>query len=60
MPLLVIPVIAFIAFALPPYLTLDESRSRIPPPPGVPAYYPLLVTHVVFASVAMATACLQI
>jgi uncharacterized membrane protein len=52
--------LAFIAFALPPYLTLDAARSRVPPPPGVPAYYPLLVAHVVFASVAMGTAIVQI
>jgi uncharacterized membrane protein YozB (DUF420 family) len=52
--------LAFIAFALPPYLTLDTAKSRIPPPPGVPAYFPLLVAHVVFASVAIATAIVQI
>lgn len=52
--------LAFIALALPPYLTLDATRSRIPPPPGVPAYYPLLVAHVVFASLAMAAAIVQI
>lgn len=52
--------LAFIAFALPPYLSLDVSRSRIPPPPAFPAYYPLLVMHVTLASIAMATACLQI
>lgn len=52
--------VAFIAFALPPYLTFDVSRSRIPPPPAFPAYYPLLVAHVLFGSVAMAAACLQI
>ena len=57
---LVLVALAFIAFALPPYLSLDVSRSRIPPPAGFPAYYPLLVGHVIFASVAMATACLQI
>jgi uncharacterized membrane protein YozB (DUF420 family) len=58
--LLVIIAIAFMAFALPPYLTLDPSRSRIPVPPDVQAYYPLLVAHVVFASIAMLSACLQI
>ena len=57
---LAIVALAFIAFALPPYLSLDPARSRIPPPAGVPAYYPLLVAHVVFASVAMATACVQL
>ena len=52
--------LAFIAFALPPYLSLDVSRSRIPPPTGISAYYPLLVAHVVFASLAMVTAIVQI
>lgn len=52
--------LAFIAFALPPYLSLDPGRSRIPPPPGLRAYYPLLVLHVSFASVAMVLAPLQI
>ena len=56
---LAVAALAFIAFALPPYLSLDPARSRIPPPAGVPAYYPLLVVHVVFASIAMATACVQ-
>ena len=27
--------VAFIAFALPPYLTFDPTRSRIPPPADV-------------------------
>jgi uncharacterized membrane protein len=58
--LLVLLALAFIAFALPPYLTLDPGRSRIPAPAGVPAYYPLLATHVVFASIAMLAACAQI
>lgn len=58
--LLVLVVVAFIGFSLPPYLTLDPARSRIAPPPDLPAYYPLLVAHVLFASVAMLTACLQV
>jgi uncharacterized membrane protein len=58
--LLVLLVIAFIAFSVPPYLTLDPGRSRIPPPPDLPAYYPLLAGHVIFASIAMLTVCLQI
>lgn len=52
--------IAFIAYSLPPYLTLDPSRSRIVPPPGVTGYYATLVAHVVFGSIAMITACLQV
>lgn len=51
--------LAFVAFALTPYLTLDPSRSRIPVPAGFPPYYPALVAHTVFGSVAMLTCCLQ-
>lgn len=57
---LVVLAVAFIAFSLPPYLTLDPSRSRIPPPADFAAYYPLLVAHVLFGSVAMLTCCFQI
>lgn len=58
--LLIIIAIAFIAFSLPPYLTLDPGRSRIPPPEGIAFYYPLLVSHVLFATVAMLTCCVLI
>jgi hypothetical protein len=58
-PLAVIA-IAFVAYAVPPYLTLDPSQSRIPPPEGFAAYYPLLVAHVLFGSVALLTCCVQI
>ena len=53
-------VTAFVAFSLPPYLTLDPARSRVPISPGSGAYYPMLVAHVVFGSVAILAACLQI
>jgi uncharacterized membrane protein YozB (DUF420 family) len=53
-------VLVFVGFSVPPYLSLDASRSRIPPPDGVPSYFPLLVAHVVFGSVAMLTCCIQI
>ncbi|MBP2185557.1 DUF2306 domain-containing protein [Amycolatopsis magusensis] len=58
-PLLLV-VAAFLAFSVPPYLTLDPSLSRLEPPPGNDLYYPLLVAHVVFGTVAMVTACFQI
>jgi uncharacterized membrane protein YozB (DUF420 family) len=51
---------AFLAFSVPPYLTLDPSLSRLPTPPGNDIYYPLLVAHVLFGTVAMVTACFQI
>ena len=58
-PLLLV-VAAFLAFSVPPYLTLDSSLSRLAPPEGNHIYYPLLVAHVLFGTVAMATACFQI
>jgi uncharacterized membrane protein YozB (DUF420 family) len=50
-PLLVLT-FAFVAFSLPPYLTLDPTRSRVPDP-GFTPYYPLLVAHVVCGSIAI-------
>ena len=58
-PLLLV-VAAFLAFSLPPYLTFDPTRSRVPVGGAVGAYYPLLVAHVIFGSIALLTACLQI
>lgn len=52
--------LAFIAFSIPPYLTLDPARSRVPQPPAFPQHYPLLVAHVLFGSIAMVTCCVQI
>lgn len=52
--------VAFVAFSVPPYLTLDPSRSRIPPPADFTLYYPLLVAHVLFGSVAMLTSWVQV
>jgi uncharacterized membrane protein YozB (DUF420 family) len=53
-------IVAFVAFSLPPYLTLDPSRSRVPTPPEFPLHYPLLVLHVIFGSIAMACVVFQI
>jgi uncharacterized membrane protein YozB (DUF420 family) len=50
----------FLVLSVPRYLTLDPSLSRLEPPEGDPIYYPLLVAHVVFGSVAMITCCFQI
>ena len=51
---------AFLAFSVPPYLTFDPANSRLEVPEGNDLYYPLLVAHVLFGTVAMATACFQI
>ena len=58
-PLLLVAA-AFLAFSVPPYLTFDPGRSRLPPPEGNAVYYPALVAHVLFGTVAMVTACFQI
>jgi len=58
-PLLLVAA-AFLAFSVPPYLTFDPAQSRLRPPDGNAAYYPALVAHVLFGTVAMVTACFQI
>ena len=58
-PLAVLTV-SFVAYVLPPYLTLDPAQSRLQPLPAFPGYYPLLVTHIFLGSVVLLTACLQV
>jgi uncharacterized membrane protein YozB (DUF420 family) len=53
-------VVAFLAFSLPPYLTLDPALSRVPRPADHPWHFPVLVAHVVFGSVAILTCVLQV
>src|SRR6476619_5087650 len=52
---LAVVVVAFLAYSLPPYVT---GGTRVPATFGL--HYPLLVAHVMFASVAMVTAVPQI
>jgi uncharacterized membrane protein len=54
-PALAVLVAAFLAYSLPPYFT---GGTRVPATFGL--HYPLLVAHVMFASVAMVTAVAQI
>ncbi|MFG2041026.1 DUF2306 domain-containing protein [Dactylosporangium sp. NPDC048998] len=58
-PLLLVAV-AFVVYALPPYLTFDPNRSRLPVPQSHPQYYPLLVAHIIFGSVALLAGCFQV
>jgi uncharacterized membrane protein YozB (DUF420 family) len=58
-PLALLTVI-FIAYAVPPYLTLDPAQARTQPMPPDASYYPLLVTHIFLGSVALLAACLQV
>jgi hypothetical protein len=57
---LAVVALMFVAFSLPPYLTLDPARSRVPQPDGFDLHYPLLVAHVVFGSIALLTCWLQV
>jgi uncharacterized membrane protein YozB (DUF420 family) len=54
-PTLAVVVIAFLAYSLPPYFT---GGTRVPA--TFPLHYPLLVAHVMLASVAMVCAVAQI
>ena len=50
-PALAVVVVAFLAYSLPPYFT---GGTRVPATFAL--HYPMLVAHVMFASVAMVTA----
>ena len=52
--------VVFLVLELPAYLGLDPARSRIPVRDDYPLHYPLLWAHIMFGSVALLTACLQI
>jgi hypothetical protein len=52
--------VGFLAFSLPPYLGLDPSQARLPVPVQFPWFYPALVAHIGFGSVALIAGTLQI
>ncbi|MEX5721697.1 DUF2306 domain-containing protein [Geodermatophilus maliterrae] len=60
LPLLVLLVAAFLLVSLPRYLSLDPAQSLVPVNEGAPLHYPMVVAHVLFGSVALVTACLQL
>jgi uncharacterized membrane protein YozB (DUF420 family) len=51
-------VTAFLVLSLPPYLTVDPARSRVPSTFGL--HYPLLIAHIALATVAMVVALVQL
>lgn len=59
LPLTVL-VLGFLAYALPPYLSLDPGRSRSHLNAAFPPHYPMLELHIAFGTVAIATVCLQL
>lgn len=57
---LVMIVVAFLTYELPPYLALDPHRARIPHlHMNVSWHYPSLVGHIMFGTIALVTVCLQ-
>ncbi len=52
--------VLFLAFALPPYLGLDPAAARLPLPADAPWFYPALVAHIGFGSIALLAAVLQV
>ncbi|MFE5322190.1 DUF2306 domain-containing protein [Paenibacillus sp. NPDC056579] len=48
-----------VCFAILPYLTLDPSLSRVELNPAIPLHYPLLITHIGFAFIAVIIGWLQ-
>ncbi|MFJ7212135.1 DUF2306 domain-containing protein [Amycolatopsis sp. NPDC098790] len=53
-------VAAFLAYSVPPYLTLDPAQSRVPAPPGFAAHYGFLVGHILFGTIAIVGVILQV
>jgi predicted membrane protein DUF2306 len=52
--------VLFLAYALPPYLGLDPTAARFAVPEAAPWFYPALVAHIGFGSIALLTASLQV
>jgi hypothetical protein len=50
----------FIFMFVPAYVTFDPTKSRIPLNEGFGMHYPFLVVHIMFGTVAMATAPFQL
>jgi uncharacterized membrane protein YozB (DUF420 family) len=57
---LALVVAVFLAYSVPPYLTLDPAQSRVPAPPGFAAHYWLLGAHITFGTIAIVGVILQI
>ncbi|WP_248965392.1 DUF2306 domain-containing protein [Sphaerisporangium perillae] len=58
----IIPLMAIVAiylvYQVSPYV--PESKAPVPPHDGFPAYYPLLVVHMVAGTLAIVAACFQV
>lgn len=52
--------LAFLYFQVEPFVGTPEALAPVPPHGDFPAYYSLLITHIVFGTVSMLTVCLQV
>ncbi|WP_208544415.1 DUF2306 domain-containing protein [Saccharomonospora piscinae] len=57
---LALVVLGFLFFQLSPFRELNEATAPIPPHDGFPAYFPILLTHMFFGTIAMITVVLQL
>ncbi|MEV6880095.1 DUF2306 domain-containing protein [Amycolatopsis sp. NPDC051128] len=57
---LALVVAVFLAYSVPPYLTLDPAQSRVPAPAGFAAHYWFLVAHITFGTIAIVGVILQV
>lgn len=58
--LLALFVAAFLVDVLHPYLTLNPAEARIVLRKDVPLHYPILIAHILFGTIALVTAVLQL
>ncbi|GAB3473526.1 DUF2306 domain-containing protein [Amycolatopsis cihanbeyliensis] len=57
---LALVVLAFLVYQLSPFRELNEETAPLPPHDGFPLYFPLLLIHMFFGTVAMITVVLQL
>lgn len=57
---LVLVVAGYLVYQVSPFAGLDEGTAPTPPHQGFPAYYPLLMVHILCGILAMTTVCLQV
>ncbi|WP_156755334.1 DUF2306 domain-containing protein [Actinokineospora pegani] len=53
-------VLIFLATTLPNYLSFDPAQARLPPVEDFPPHYPLLVAHILAATIAMVAGFCQV
>lgn len=57
---LALVVLGFLVYQLSPFRALDEATAPLPPHEGYPLYWPSLLAHMAFGTIAMVTVVLQL